>query len=286
MRQIQLQRAETVLPQITHATVKEGRAAIYFLADIQQTTIHQNGRELEPGVIVASSSGAEHYRRMSTRTRWASMSLTLEDLASAGRAMVDRDLAVSALTRLIRPPPPLMSRLLALHEAAGRLAATVPDILAHPEVCKAIEQELVQVLIQCLTDGQVVRAASPRHQRRLVMRRFEEFLEGNSGISVYLPEVCAAIGVPGRTLRACCEEHVGMGPHKYLWLRRMNLARRALIMAEPTMATVTAIALDHGFGELGRFAVAYRKLFGESPSATLGRPATMPRSKGGYSISQ
>jgi hypothetical protein len=125
-----------MLPQITHATVKEGCTAIYFLAETQQTIIHQNGRELEPGVIVASSSGAEHYRRMSTRTRWASMSLRVEDLASAGRAMVDRDLAVPALTRLIRPPPPLMSRLLTLHETAARLAATVPDILAQPEVCK------------------------------------------------------------------------------------------------------------------------------------------------------
>jgi AraC-like DNA-binding protein len=60
-----------------------------------------------------------------------------------------------------------------------------------------------------------------------------------------------------------------MSPHKYLWLRRMHLARRALAGADPAAAAVTGIALDHGFGELGRFAVQYRELFGESPSATL-----------------
>jgi AraC-like DNA-binding protein len=276
MRQIQLQRAETVLPQVTHAAVEEGRSAIYFLADPQQTPIHQNGLELEPGVIVASSSGAEHYRRMSTGTRWASMSLTLEDLASAAQTMVDWELTVPAPARLIRPSPPLMSRLLALHEAAGQLAAIVPDILAHAEVCRAIEHELMHLMVRCLTEGQVLRTDSPRHQRRLVMRRFEDFLDANPGMPVYLPDVCAAIGVPDRTLRAHCEEQVGMGPHKYLWLRRMNLARRALLMAEPATATVTVIALDHGFGELGRFAVAYRELFGESPSATIRRPRTMP----------
>jgi len=70
-----------------------------------------------------------------------------------------------------------------------------------------------------------------------------------------------------------------MGPKRYLLLRRMHLARRALLMADPATATVTEIITNFGFWELGRFSVAYRSLFGESPSASLSRPRDDPRPK-------
>jgi transcriptional regulator GlxA family with amidase domain len=51
----------------------------------------------------------------------------------------------------------------------------------------------------------------------------------------------------------------------------MRLVRQALIKADPGVATVTHIATEYGFWELGRFAGQYKWLFGEPPSATLGR---------------
>jgi transcriptional regulator GlxA family with amidase domain len=69
-----------------------------------------------------------------------------------------------------------------------------------------------------------------------------------------------------------------MGPVRYLWLRRMHFARRALKQADPAIATVTQIAAEHGFWEFGRFSVQYRALFGEPPSASLRRrPSTGQR---------
>ncbi len=51
----------------------------------------------------------------------------------------------------------------------------------------------------------------------------------------------------------------------------MAEAQTCLLTTDPARATVTRIAMDHGFVELGRFAVEYRTAFGESPSATLQR---------------
>ena len=64
-----------------------------------------------------------------------------------------------------------------------------------------------------------------------------------------------------------------MSPKQYLLLRRMQLARWALRAASPEATTVTELATRYGFWQLGRFAVEYRALFGETPSATLQRQA-------------
>ena len=101
------------------------------------------------------------------------------------------------------------------------------------------------------------------------MRRFRRVVEENSEHPLYIPEICKAIRVSDWTLRMVCQEHLGMGPKRYLLLRRMHLARRALRQAASDATSVTDIATRYGFWHLGRFAVEYQSLFGESPSATL-----------------
>jgi AraC-like DNA-binding protein len=274
--QLWMQRGDIALPTVSHTAFSQTRRAIVFLAEGgQQAPIIFNGTEVLPGQIVIPSPGAEFHHRSFTAHAWGAMSLTPEHLAAAGQALVGYDIVAPRITRLLRPTPHLMSRLLRLHQAACHLAATTPDVLAHSEVAKAIEQDLVRTMVGCVTEGLADREIGSA-LRIPVMKRLERLLEENPLRPFYTAEVCAEIGVSDRTLRWRCQEHLGMSPGQYFWLRRMNLARRALATADMAMTTVTRIAGDCGFWELGRFSVTYRRLFGESPSATLRRAPDQP----------
>jgi AraC-like DNA-binding protein len=190
-------------------------------------------------------------------------------LAAAAEAIVGRELPEKLYKSIIRPPSALMLRLLKLHKSIGQLAHDTPDILELPELTRALETELTHILVRCLAEGHSLEPTAGGRRQNHTLTRFVEFLKANPDRPIYLTEICAAIGVAERTLRGPCEEHLGMGPIRYLTLRRMHQVRRALLHSHPSTATVTQIVRDHGFWELGRFSVAYRILFGESPSETL-----------------
>ena len=259
------------LPRVYTGMAKPHRAAIGFLTRPNQPAMLHCGMAVAPGDIVINDTDLM-YRRTEANCDWGSMSLPQDDLDASCRAVTGREYSGSALKHLVRPAAELMSRLLKIHAMVGQLAETTPDILSLPEVARALEQELILVMIRCLTEGCSSGMTGGGRRHGMIIARFEEFLETHPGLPLYLTEICTAIGVAERTLRVACEEYLGMGPIRFLSLRRMHLVHRALQQADPLRTTVTRLATDHGFWELGRFAVSYRALFGESPSESLRRP--------------
>jgi AraC-like DNA-binding protein len=264
------------LPRIAHSAQSDNRRAIFFLAGRDEPAIHYSGRELTAGEIVVHGPEEVSCQRTSAACRWAAKSLPSEDLAAAARSLAGREIPALRDANIIRPAQGAFARLLRLHKAADSLAQKAPQSLAHPETARALENALVHVMIACLTEQAPAPDTFGSRCHATVMQRFERVLAEKPKQPLYLAEICAATGVSERTLRICCHEHLGMGPMRFLWLRRMHLARRALQMADPKTTSVTAVAGDHGFWELGRFSIAYRSLFGESPSATLRRACSVP----------
>ena len=267
-----LQRGRENLARVANATVRPDRLALFFLTGENQAPTRHSGRVLAFGEIVASASGSTHHLRTEGPCHWATFSIERDDLAAAGHAIVGRDLIDPSITHYLRPPLPLVSRLLNLHRAAEQLAEGGAQIVAQPETARALEHALLHTMIMCLAESTPAKMGWGALRHSAIIARFEEFLAANSDQPLYIAEICAATGASERSLRKSCVEHLGMGPIRYLWLRRMHLAHRALVHGSPGTTTVTRIATANGFWELGRFAVDYRMLFGESPSSSLCRP--------------
>jgi AraC-like DNA-binding protein len=253
-----MHRFDESLPRIMRITPSGKRSVILFATQPHQPEMQVSGVEASQDQIATIGLDRPYYFRSSAACGWGTMSLTPEDLAAAGEAIIGRPLTPPSFPRWTRPPAPVASRLLQLHEAAGHLAKTAPDVLAKPEVARAIEEALVEAMVLSLGEGHSEGVRNVHRHRATIMRRLEEVLTSTPDRPFYMPQLCTTVGASYTTLRDCCQEYLGMSPRRYLWLRRMHLVRRALRIADAEMTTVTEIATDYGFWELGRFAGAYR----------------------------
>ena len=96
---------------------------------------------------------------------------------------------------------------------------------------------------------------------------------GESPRRFSIADLSGELRVSPRTLHKAFVDITGVGPHAYFLRQRLNAARHQLATGDPSRHSVTNIALELGFTELGRFASRYRNFFGENPSQTLQRPA-------------
>jgi AraC-like DNA-binding protein len=268
-----MQRSDRAGPSVVRSMSDARRVPVMFLADAEQDAPRRNGMELSAQEMAVHRPGSTNHLQTQGASRLAMMSLTIDDLARETLAITGREMAPPRLTYLARPAAAPLERLRTLHGLACTLAKTDPGALNRPATAKALEHDLIHAMIACLADHPSDEPKRDGGSHGKVMARFEDFLAARRLEPVYLAEICGVVGASERTLRTCCQEHLGMGPIRYLWLRRMNLAHRALVNADPALSTVTEVVTEHGFWELGRFSVEYRALFGESPSASLRRPA-------------
>jgi transcriptional regulator GlxA family with amidase domain len=95
----------------------------------------------------------------------------------------------------------------------------------------------------------------------------------HTGNRFRIADLSRAAGVSERTLRNAFHDVFGVSPKQYLRRHGLEAARRRLELARGARGAVTSVATQCGFFELGRFAAAYRELFGELPSHTARRGA-------------
>lgn len=138
----------------------------------------------------------------------------------------------------------------------------------NPRLLTLSEARVVAVVAALLLQNDVVVRARPVTARRI--GDLEDWIEAHLQEPITLGRLCRVAGIGGRALAKMFESRRGMSPMRYVAERRLAAAHTRLVRAGAA-DEVTEIATDLGFTHLGRFAVAYREVFGESPSQTLRR---------------
>jgi AraC family transcriptional regulator, ethanolamine operon transcriptional activator len=105
--------------------------------------------------------------------------------------------------------------------------------------------------------------------RRDVVERAEAHMRAHLDAPVSISTLCRVLGCSERGLRNAFYCVRGMSPKRCLLAERLWRVRHALLNPSTEPITVTGVAADYGFYELGRFAATYKEAFGEAPSETL-----------------
>lgn len=199
LSQLHLTRSKEDLASIAYVALRPDLVFVSFPTSFDPPPVW-GGRELQPGDIVFHGLGDRMHQRTAGPSRKGLIALKPEDLAEWSRVLVEEEIAAPIVPRILRPSRLSASRLFHLHASACGLVETSPQTIAHPEIARALEQELIRTLIACLRPDDGPPAGLFRESGRAVMNRFEDELEAHPGQPLHVPELCGAIGVLGADL--------------------------------------------------------------------------------------
>ena len=223
------------------------------------------------GVSLGGASALEVDRDWEITTRGALESCSF----AVARSELER---VEALLAGGAPEPPRNENRVLLEPDAAPLVAEIRSRVERALVLGALPAEAERGLRADFVylAAHLRRGAPPTEERpesfsrrRRVVRAVEGYLEAHECEVPSLADLCAMTGASERTLEYAFREQIGVSPHRYLRLRRLNRAREELCAGEPASIRVTDVAMRWGFWHLGRFAADYQQLFGERPSETV-----------------
>jgi AraC-like DNA-binding protein len=158
--------------------------------------------------------------------------------------------------------------------AAGKLPQMFKCLAQHPDALSDATAEFwKRAITECVT-ATIVTSLPPDDSGYLpsamkMVRQVEEYLAMAGTRPVHVSEICSEFRLSRRSLHRAFHEVFGIGPVTFLRQKRLCAIHSILRESMPGQTTVSKVAIEQGFIELGRFAQYYRAMFGEYPSQTL-----------------
>jgi len=269
------------LPYIGKGASRVNRAGFLIRLDLRGEWIWR-AEPMDRRSIVYLAPNAEYQDISPGDSAWAFLSFEWQPLERALSAFTGTDFTMPPQgCRLFLPEEDSFETLRRRLKAVQAAVRTDPSLLQEPGARRGMEESVLSVLALALGSASQIRPVTyGAPARARVIKHVEACLEARKGETVYLADLCAVTGVSERTLRTVFQQSYGLSPLQYLKLRRLHQVRRALRRADSDLNTVQSVANSFGIWHMGRFAVEYRKLFGESPLETLKEVRSGAGSKG------
>jgi AraC family transcriptional regulator, ethanolamine operon transcriptional activator len=264
---------------VTRGAVNPGRVVLFVTVGASRAF---NGEAIQPADILVLTPGCEIELTHRRHHDWASLDIAADAFEALLRRWEIRPIGRG--THGIAYGPAWLdgrgggaSLFGTALVAAADLAEAVPAVAVPAAAgggASALEAGLQDVLLRSLGAAEARDRAplrQPRATRDLVrlVRAADEYLCAHIERPIYSDELCAALAASARKVHNAFAAVYGLSPHAYLKRRRLGLVRRALRSGAHPAQMVKAVALAHGFWQLGNFAHDYRAMFGELPSETL-----------------
>jgi AraC-like DNA-binding protein len=215
-----------------------------------------------PGVPTHSACQAGH-ARLTLRLEPKALQQKLEALLGGkpkGQLIFDSAIDMAS---------PHAQRLLQLVIFLSEQVNAVPPL---PEVvCRELEQA-VQVAFLCASHHSfsALLERDGKAPASSLVRDVEDIIESNWQNAIDIDRLAARAGVSARTLFRAFQQARGYSPMVFAKNVRLKRARDFLMSGDPSVS-VTDVALQCNFSNMGHFSKDFHQAFGERPSETLSR---------------
>jgi len=256
----------------TRGSITAERIALGVKLDSDSTHFSfRSGREVSPGDVYVLARGDDVDHRVSGSIRYAFVSLSPELLLSHAAEDAWREsVGFWEKRRWFCASPPIRAMIVRSVETLVTEVLRLDCPVSGPAL-RQLQVELIEPFLWGIMFDEGKRYERHAPSGAAIVRSVEDWVDGQSCETIQLADLCQALRLSRRTLQRAFTEVLGIGPARYLTLKRLTAVRAELRQRDPAATTVTGTALRHGFWELGRFARDYRRTFGESPSETLSR---------------
>jgi AraC family ethanolamine operon transcriptional activator len=233
----------------------------------------RSGKEVLAGDVYTSMSADTSDYSNRGATSFATICVSTDFLLKvAGEDALRHEVGFWERRRWFSPSAPMRA---AITRRVGHTASRLSPTVTGPAL-RQLQSDLLEPYLWTMLFGQLKADRRSLVSRAAIVRKVENWVDGQSLETIHVHDLCTALRVPRRTLQRAFFETLGIGPSRYLALKRLTAARTELRQGDPSATRVTDVATKYGFWDLGRFARDYRAVFGERPSLTLSKGHARP----------